>query len=129
MCMPGAEGRSNTWWCVKLFKTSNNEDDAVSVLRYRVVEKSPFRVVMRATEATKQDDQYDLSLVATAGKDTYLMSLGSGSAADGKFFTWNTEKEWGVDCAAGLDPVLVIATVMCAGPNGDPSALRGGSGG
>ena len=89
--------------------------DAVIVLRYRMVEKSPYRVTIRTTAEVRKDDNYDLSLVATAGKDKYLMSLGGGAAND-TFFTWNDDGEWGVDCAAGCDSLLVLATVICAGP-------------
>ena len=113
---------------VKLFTTSNDAADTVDMLRYKLIEKMPFRMLIKkaAAETDAQESLYDLGVVATAGNDMYLMNVSGGKGIDGKYFKWNKEfdskgkrdTEWGVDCAAGMDPLLVLAIVISAGPNG-----------
>ena len=97
---------------VKLFKTSNAEAEAVTALTYQVVEKSPFRLIIKGT-SHKLDAAYDLSVLATACADYYLMSLSGGDAdanfmslsvgdvdannsASGKYFKWDKRRRSGV---------------------------------
>ena len=56
----------------------------------------------------------DLDVLATAGSDYYLMKIGGG-----EYFTWDMKHEVGVDVAAGVDPLLVIALVIVSAPVGN----------
>ena len=83
---------------------------------------------LRAHPASDENEEvgYDANVIATAASDPYLMSISGGRGADGKYFRWNKEfdsrgrrdAEWGVDCAKGVDSLLLIATVITAGANG-----------
>lgn len=117
---------------VRRFKASDACEDAVCVLRYLRLEDTPFRMVVKgppgAHPASDENEEvgYDANVIATAASDPYLMSISGGRGADGKYFRWNKEfdsrgrrdAEWGVDCAKGVDSLLLIATVITAGANG-----------
>jgi len=65
-----------------------------------------------------QAEEYDLSVIATGASRPYLMSK-SGGASDGTYFAWSRETELGVDVAAGVDALLVIAHLaVCSAPLG-----------
>ena len=100
----------------KLFKTSNDPAEAEPVLRYRCVEKEPARLIFRSiASAAEQPD--DLNILATAASDFYLQTIGGGSgAAPAKYFSWEKPNEWGVDCAAGVDSLLVIVATIAVAP-------------
>ena len=100
---------------MKLFKASNNEAEAVSVLRARVVEKQPFRVLIKGATEKTPDDTHDLSVLATASVDPYLMSI-SGGEDKSKYFGWDKESEFGVDCARRVDSLLALAAVVSISP-------------
>ena len=106
---------------VKRFKTSNDEADSVTVLRYTRLELSPFRAAIKTPEGSAAaGDEYDRTILATVAKDFYLMSISAGAGAkDAKYFTWSKDMpaQWGVDCAAGMDSLLVIAICISAGCN------------
>merc|ERR1712023_23480 len=105
---------------VQLFKSSNEEAAAVTALTYKVVERSPFRLILKDATHTSEvppGAEYDPSVLATACTDAYLMSLSGsmpGSGPSGPGFKWDKETEWGVDCASGVDPLLVLAAVITA---------------
>ena len=115
---------------IKLFQASNDAADAVCVLRYKIIEKMPFRMLIKRGEPSAADAtpgaEHDPDVVATAANDIYLMSNSAGKGVDGKYFKWDREfdkhgkrnTEWGIDCAAGVDSLLVLAVVITAGPNG-----------
>ena len=126
--LPLAIGEREPLYHVKRFKTSNDKADSVTVLRYKRLETSPFRMAIKSAEGSVGgQDEYDRTILATAAADKYLMSISAGAGADGKYFTWTKEfdsktgkrdAQWGVDCAAGMDSLLVIAIVVSSGCNG-----------
>ena len=97
---------------MKLFKKSNSEADAVGVLRVQVVEMQPLRIMIKGMTDANASDSYDPSVLATAAVDPYLMSLSGG-----KYFEWDRQQECGIDCAGGVDSLLVIAAAMSVSPN------------
>ena len=107
---------------LKLFKTSSSVEDAVPVLRYKAVAKAPYRVIVKgmAVPVTPGDsDTHDPEVLATIASDYYLMSQ-SGDEPNDRYFTWDKQNQWGVDCAAGVDSLLVICVAMSVGPNAWP---------
>lgn len=122
----------NGFYDISLFAKSNEVEDATIALQYKILEKMPFRMFVRKAESAAEPtggvaepSTYDMSVVATVANDPYLTKISGG-----EYFKWNREfdkkgrrdTEWGVDCAAGVDSLLVIAAAMTGGPNGMPNA-------